>query len=39
MLVIIELIGSLVLIGICAYGVTKLVEAWMTREPPNKDPN
>ena len=28
MLMLIELVGALVLIGVCAYGVTKLMESW-----------
>lgn len=38
MLMLIELIGALVLIGVCAYGVTKLIESWYERPSNRKDP-
>lgn len=38
MLMLIELIGALVLIGVCAYGVSKLIETWYNRGHQNKDP-
>lgn len=38
MLVLIELIGSLVLIGICTYGAIKLIESWFNRTTNQKDP-
>jgi flagellar biogenesis protein FliO len=38
MLMLIELIGALVIIGVCAYGVTKLIETWYSRNAQNKDP-
>ena len=28
MLMLIELVGALVLIGVCAYGASKLIESW-----------
>jgi hypothetical protein len=40
MLLLIELIGALVLIGVCAYGASKLIETWYNRANPKnpKDP-
>jgi len=32
MLMLIELVGALVLIGVFAYGVSKLIETWYTRD-------
>jgi hypothetical protein len=42
MLMLIELIGALVLIGVCAYGASKLIESFYNRDrtpPDRKDPN
>ena len=38
MLVIIELIGALVLIGVCALGVSKLIQSYFDRPTDRKDP-
>lgn len=38
MLLLIELIGALVLIGVCAYGASKLMEQWYNRNPPRNPP-
>jgi hypothetical protein len=41
-LLLIELIGALVLIGVCAYGASKLIESFYDRNrtpPDRKDPN
>jgi hypothetical protein len=34
MLMLIELVGALVLIGVCAYGTSKLIETWYNRANP-----
>ncbi len=42
MLLLIELIGALVLIGVCAYGASKLIESFYNRDsapPDRKDDN
>jgi flagellar biogenesis protein FliO len=41
-ILLIELIGALVLIGVCAYGASKLIESFYDRNrtpPDRKDPN
>ena len=38
MLLLIELVGALVLIGVCAYGASKLIESWYNRTNTPKDP-
>lgn len=37
MLMLIELIGALVLIGVCAYGVSKLIESWYENRTGDED--
>lgn len=37
MLLLIELIGALVLIGVCAYGASKLIESFYNRDQPHPD--
>ena len=38
MLLLLEFIGALVLIGVCAYGASKLIQSWYDRDPNTKDP-
>lgn len=38
-LMIIELVGALVLIGLCGYGAYKFALSWLARNSNPKDPN